>query len=278
MIPKIIHYCWFGGNPLPELAIKCISSWKRYFPDYEIKEWNESNFDIKSCDYCMEAYKAKKWAFVSDYARFKILYKYGGLYFDTDVEIIKSMEDIVQAGSFMGCEKPSIKERTINPGLGLAAAPGLGLYKIILDDYEKSHFINDDGSKNYLTVVDRTTNILKKYGFKEVDELQEIKGKSNEWKIIVYPSEYFCPMSYETGELIVTDNSRSIHWYDASWLDKKMQRRHKHSARIRKMFKGRSGEILSKLYMSISYYWEWLSTGNWNIIKEKIKKRINSNH
>ena len=104
MIPRIIHYCWFGGNQLPELAQKCIESWKKYFPDYEIKEWNESNFDLNCCDYVKEAYTAKKWAFVSDYARFWILYNYGGLYFDTDVEVIRDMSEIVNRGAFMGCE------------------------------------------------------------------------------------------------------------------------------------------------------------------------------
>ena len=96
MIPKYIHYCWFGGKPLPEIAVKCIQSWKKFFPDYKIIEWNEDNFDLNSCDYCREAYEAKKWAFVSDYARFKILAEYGGIYFDTDVEVIKSFDDILQ--------------------------------------------------------------------------------------------------------------------------------------------------------------------------------------
>ena len=105
MIPKIIHYCWFGGNPLPELAQKCIASWKKYCPDYEIKEWNETNFDLNCCDYVREAYEAKKWAFVSDYARFWILYHEGGVYFDTDVEVPKPIDTIVEKGSFMGCEK-----------------------------------------------------------------------------------------------------------------------------------------------------------------------------
>ena len=104
MIPKIIHYCWFGGNPLPKSAIKCIESWKKYLPDYEIKEWNESNFDFSKCAYAREAAEKKKWAFVSDYARFKILYQYGGLYFDTDVEVIKPLDDIIAAGPFMGAE------------------------------------------------------------------------------------------------------------------------------------------------------------------------------
>ena len=105
-IPKIIHYCWFGRSPLPELAKKCIASWRKYFPDYEIKEWNEDNFDVNSILYTSQAYQAKKYAFVSDYARFWILYMYGGLYFDTDVEVIRPMDDIIQRGPFMGCEKP----------------------------------------------------------------------------------------------------------------------------------------------------------------------------
>lgn len=102
MIPKKIHYCWFGGNPLPDDAIKCIDSWRRFFPDYEIKEWNESNYDLNGSDYVKEAYQAKKWAFVSDYARFDIFYKNVGLYFDTDVEIIKDMAEIIENRSFYG--------------------------------------------------------------------------------------------------------------------------------------------------------------------------------
>ena len=104
MIPKTIHYCWFGGNPLPEMAIKCIESWKKFLPDYEIKQWDESNFDVNMIPYAAEAYKAKKYAFVSDFARFWILYNYGGLYFDTDVEVIKPMDNIIAKGPFMVCE------------------------------------------------------------------------------------------------------------------------------------------------------------------------------
>ena len=104
MITKTIHYCWFGRGELPEKAKQCIESWKKFCPDYEIKEWNEDNFDMNSCAYVKEAYEAKKWAFVSDYARFEILYKYGGLYFDTDVELVKSFDDIVSKGTFMGLQ------------------------------------------------------------------------------------------------------------------------------------------------------------------------------
>lgn len=108
MIPKIIHYCWFGRNPLPKSAIKCIESWKQFFPDYQIKEWNEDNFNVNITLYTREAYEKKKYAFVSDYARYWILYNYGGLYFDTDVEILKSFDSIIEKGPFMGAEKERI--------------------------------------------------------------------------------------------------------------------------------------------------------------------------
>ena len=147
-IPKVIHYCWFGGNPLPEMALKCIESWKKFLPDYEIKEWNEKNFDLNICEYVKEAYQAKKWAFVSDYARFWILYHEGGVYFDTDVEVIKPFEDIIENGAFMGCEVTERKKKlntdiAVNPGLGLGAPAGLSLYKEILEFCEKYNILKN---------------------------------------------------------------------------------------------------------------------------------------
>ena len=155
MIPKIIHYCWFGRNPLPESAVKCIDSWKKFFPDYEIKEWNEDNFDVNIIPYTKEAYEAKKYAFVSDYARMWILYHHGGLYFDTDVEVIKSMDDIVARGPFMGIEVEATSGTAplVAPGLGLGVAPSLGLYKDFLDYYAPLHFLFEDGCLNQVPVV-----------------------------------------------------------------------------------------------------------------------------
>lgn len=210
MIPKKIHYCWFGGSPLPELAIKCIESWKKYCPDYEIIEWNEKNFDISKCSYIKEAYEAKKWAFVSDYVRYDVLYNYGGLYFDTDVEIINSIEKIIQNNSFMGFEKIN-NFLGVNPGLGFGTIPNLVFYKEILDYYNKIHFVNKDGSYNKTTIVEYTTKILEKYGLKKENIIQEING------ITIYPTEYFCPMNYETGNIIITDKTISIHHYTSSW-------------------------------------------------------------
>lgn len=209
-IPKVIHYCWFGGNPLPELDIKCIDSWKKYFPDYEIREWNETNFDLECCDYVKEAYKSKKWAFVSDYARFYILYKYGGLYFDTDVEVIKSFDSILSKGAFMGCEASD----KCAPGLGLGCNPGLEIYKEILDFYHTRHFIKEDGSIDTTTVVKYTSDILYKHGWMANGDIEKVSD------IYIYPSEYFCPINYNTGKLNITDNTYSIHWYTASWHSK----------------------------------------------------------
>lgn len=214
MIPKIIHYCWFGKNPLPNSAIKCIDSWRKFFPNYEIKEWNEDNFDVNIISYTSEAYSAKKYAFVSDYARFWILYHYGGIYFDIDVEVIKSMSDIIERGPFMGCENEAIDTNvaSVAPGLGLGVNPGLGLYKEILDYYHNLSFKLPGNDKNPETVVTITTNLLSKKGLKATNEIQKVSD------VYIYPKEYFCPKDYVTGKTKFTKNTRSIHHYDASWI------------------------------------------------------------
>lgn len=226
-IPKIIHYCWFGHGKMPDTAYKCIDSWKKFFPDYEIKLWNEDNFDVNINRYTTEAYNARKYAFVSDYARFWILYNYGGLYFDTDVEIIKNFEDIIERGPFMGCEKsadisPSALKLDVNPGLGLGVAPGLGLgvnsglelYKDILDYYDQLSFLTPDGKPNTLdTVVTITSRILCNHGLKLTSEIQQCAG------IWIYPNDYFAPKDIDTKQLTITSNTRSIHHYDASWAE-----------------------------------------------------------
>lgn len=216
-IPKIIHYCWFGRNPLPPLAIKCIESWKKYLPNYEIKVWNEDNFDVNIIPYTKEAYEAKKYAFVSDYARFWILYNYGGLYFDTDVEVIKPMDDIIARGAFMGCESEAGNTNVANvaPGLGLGVNPGLGLYKEILGIYANLHFINEDGSLNMKTVVQYTTELLCQHGMIATNDIQQVGG------VWIYPKEYFCPINYTTGNKQITNNTKTIHHFAASWVPNK---------------------------------------------------------
>jgi hypothetical protein len=211
MIPKIIHYCWFGGKELPKMARKCIASWKKYFPDYQIKQWTEINFDVDMISYTHDAYSRKKYAFVSDYARFWILYNYGGLYFDTDVEVIKPFDDILSMGAFMGCEQQS-PAITVAPGLGLACPPGLDIYKEILDMYSGLSFVHDDDSLNLTTVVQYITILLKKYGLENKNEIQNIRG------INIYPKEYFCPDLLHLKLTNLSKNTHSIHHYAGSWL------------------------------------------------------------
>lgn len=217
MIPKVIHYCWFGRNALPADAQKCIASWRKFMPDYEIKEWNEDNFDINIIPYTAQAYAAKKYAFVSDYARFWIVYNYGGLYFDTDVEIIKPLDDIIGTGAFMGIEKSMATRKNnpsgwigINPGLGIGATAGNLIYKAILDKYANMNFDLNDG-----TVVKHTTDVLTEFGYDGTNTCQQVHD------INVYSDEYFCPMDSTTGLVHLTPNSYTIHHYSCSWIDRK---------------------------------------------------------
>ena len=220
MIPKIIHYCWFGGNPLPALAVKCIESWKKYLPDYEIKEWNEDNFDVHSSQYSSEAYQAKKYAYVSDYARFWALYNEGGLYFDTDVEIIKPLDDIIAKGSFMACEKDGNGAEgypEVNPGIVLASTPQHPLIKEIVNLYNSLSFTKENpGSvtEDYKTVVNYTSEILIKHGLTTAQGIQQIE------EFTIYPKEYFNPLEH-INQLKITNNTRTIHHFAGTWISRK---------------------------------------------------------
>ena len=219
MINKIIHYCWFGRNPLPSQAERCIASWRKYLPGYEIKEWNEDNFDVDVIPYTSEAYKAGKYAFVSDYARFWILYKYGGIYFDTDVEVIRPLNDILAKGNFMGYETdPNVKGNngfSINPGLGLGVSRELGLMKKMLAMYDGRHFVYEQVMKNQITVVHIATQVLLECGLRPVPGIQKV---ADVW---IYPSEYFCPIKVTTGRMHITENTRTIHHYAGTWAGSK---------------------------------------------------------
>lgn len=216
-IPKVIHYCWFGAKPLPKMALRCIESWQKYLPGYEIKRWDESNFDVNAIPYTRQAYAARKYAFVSDYARFKILFEEGGLYFDTDVELIAPIDDIVAVGPFMGCENSAKltaapNQLGVNPGLGLGVNPGLGLFKEILNLYETLSFGQTTNSGEPKNIVDYTTEILVAHGLRNTPHVQEVAG------VRIYPVDYFCPQDYTTGKLHFTPNTRSIHHYAQSWV------------------------------------------------------------
>lgn len=243
MIPKIIHYCWFGGNPLPELAQRCIASWRKYLPDYEIWQWGENvdgnvndngnefcdkvmGFDVEMIPYTAKAYRQKKYAFVSDYVRFWILYKYGGIYFDTDVEVIRPLDEIIAQGNFMGFELNPDGENdpqkyapryafAVNPGVGLGMEKEHPFIKTMLDKYAQLEYETPVFPWGK-TIVAYTTEELCKFGLKNVRGIQNVQGD-----ITIYPHEYFAPIDVISGKLHITENTYTIHRYMGSWGDKR---------------------------------------------------------
>lgn len=215
LIPKKIHYVWVGGNKKPELIRKCINSWQNILSDYEIIEWNESNFDIEINEYAKQAYNYKKWAFVSDYIRFYVLYHYGGIYLDTDVEVLKSLDPMLHNGGFAGFEN----DIGIAPGLILGSKKKSCVIKKLLDGYADRKFVKSDGSLDTSTVVRYATKLFVEMGFNMNGMYQCING------FHVYPSEYFCPMNYITGEIKITPNTYTIHHYAESWLSGKSKKK-----------------------------------------------------
>ena len=225
MIPKIIHYCWFGGKPLTPLAQKCITSWQRVMPDYEIKRWDENNYDFQKNKFMANAYKQKKWGFVPDYARLDIIYNYGGIYFDTDVEALKPFDEFLKYPAFCGFES----KHFINFGHGFGAEKNNKVIKELMQPYENMDFkISDkiikqvalytkisveEWSKNGLIISPflQTYNLTNKYGLIQNNKRQSLAG------IEVFPSSYFAPKN-NVNLPIKTDTAYSVHWYAASWL------------------------------------------------------------
>ena len=206
-IPKIIHYCWFGGKPKPALAEKCIASWKKYCPDYEILEWNEDNFDLSSAPtYVHQAYEAGRWAFVTDYVRLVALVKMGGVYMDTDVEVVKPLDPFLHHEAFAGFESVD----RVQTGL-LACCPEFPLFRDFLGHYDTAAFLRPDGAEDTTTNVEVLTRLCAERGLVFEDRLQTVEG------LAVYPREYFCPVDFETEKLKRTRKTVTIHWFSGSW-------------------------------------------------------------
>lgn len=209
MIPKIIHYCWFGGKDIPEEYKHYIETWKKYCPDYQIKEWNEKNFDLNASDYTKEAYEQRKWAFVSDYARLKIIYEEGGVYLDTDVELLKSLDTLLKEKCFLASEKTGY----IATGLGFGAEKKNEVIRLLLEEYSNRHFAGKNGVYDHTACPKRNTKPLQKYGYKfNPDEIVRIKDA------IVFPPSYFDPMDSTSGDINISENTYTIHHYSASWI------------------------------------------------------------
>lgn len=215
MIPKVIHYCWFGKNKKSKLVNKCIKSWQKFCPDYKIVEWNEDNFNINISEYTKEAYNAGKWAFVSDYCRFYVLNTYGGIYMDTDVELIKSI-DVFLESNFVGFEC----DDSVATGLIMGSESHNIMCEKLLEDYNNDRFLIN-GNMNLRTVCNRVTDLLAENGLILNNSTQKVLGYT------VYDSSYFNPVNLNTGRIELLPNTVSIHHYSGSWLDKKSKFRGK---------------------------------------------------
>ncbi len=210
MIPKVIHYCWYGGKELPDLAVKCIESWKKYCPDYKIIRWDETNTNLDENDYIREAYEAKKWAFVTDYIRLKALYEYGGIYMDTDVEVCGSLDVFLNEQAFSGFENATL----IPTGI-MACEKDHYFFKRLLNYYDGKHFRMSDGTYDQTTNVKTITKIALEYGFIPNDTKQTICDMT------FYPHDYFCPKDSASGIINRTNNTVCIHHFDGSWVEEK---------------------------------------------------------
>ena len=223
MIPKIIHYCWFGRGKLPPIALKCIESWKKYLPEYKIIKWSEENFDVNMISYTAEAYRQKKFAFVSDFVRLYVVYRYGGIYFDTDVEVIRPIDDILQKGTFLGVEKKintidGMFVDGINPGLGFAAVPNNPFFYELINIYSKERFVNGNGSSyGYKTIVDICTEAMIKHGYNGFASDEPVAKILHCYGVNIYSKHFFCP-DFNQNKWDLMPDTRTIHHYCASWL------------------------------------------------------------
>lgn len=211
MIPKIIHYCWFGRGEMPELALKCIESWHMYMPDWEYKLWNEDNFDVNGTPYAKEAYDSRKFAFVSDYVRLYALYNEGGLYLDVDFEVFKPFDDLLSYSAFAGFEG----SKRIPVMMGVVASQRQGQWvKEQLDSYADRHFIMENGACDLTANTTFITDNMIARGF-------VADGKEKDYEDLhVFPVDYFCPRQ-TTGEYFRTENTYCDHKGLCSWTNKK---------------------------------------------------------
>lgn len=237
---KYIHYCWFGGKPLPKLAKKCIKSWKKYLPDYEIIEWNESNVDLEECPFIKEAYENKKWAFVADYARTKAIYEMGGIYFDTDMLLKKQIDFLLEEETFLGLEDSFM----VNAAVWGAKEKKSYFSKRMLDFYKSQNHFNLNNLFS-VSIPRIMTKILNEEGLDYTsNEIQHLKHD-----ITIYPREYFYPLSFNFKDNKFTDNTCMVHYFDASWFSKK----EKFRVKLNRTFGEKNINKLGKLYKKIRH-------------------------
>lgn len=220
---------------MPEKNKTCVESWKKFCPDYEIIEWNESNYDFSECTYMAQAYEAELWGFVPDYARLDIICREGGIYLDTDVELLKSLDDLLSCKAFMGFEN----RKSVAPGLGFGAEPGNEILKQMRDLYHSFSFYNENGTPNIAPSPFYATKLLRSYGLQLNGKRQFVHG------IDIFPAEYFAPLCYTDNRLKITENTYGIHWYHASWHTPEQKKRTKRIQRINRIFGHGLGRVIN---------------------------------
>lgn len=250
-IPKIIHYCWFGGNAKPQLATKCVESWKKYCPGYEIVEWNESNIDLNACPvYVQKAYAMKKWAFITDYIRLKVVYENGGIYLDTDVELLKPLDHLLHHRAYFGCEGTEY----VNTGLGFGAEAGHPFLRKNMAVYEEMDPVNEEGAFVSSPCPHYTTAVLKEMGV--VFPIEQAVEASD--GVVIYPNHVFNPYNWKTEKLHVTKETVSIHHYSGSWMTELQRKGFLQRAKSEQLQR-KFGKTASKLYEI--YYWSRKENG-----------------
>lgn len=214
MIPKILHYCWFGKGRIPELEWRCIASWHKYMPDWELKLWNEDTFDIYgSVDYVKQAYQCKKYAFVSDYVRLWALNKFGGIYLDTDVEVLKPLDGFLTCPAFSGFEG---ENNIVITTAVIGSEAGGSWVSEMLNRYAKRQFILPDGALDFTTNTTFIANVMKENGF-DFSVNNKLAVYKNDMH--VFPVDYFCPLT-STRVLKLTNNTCCIHHFAGSWVER----------------------------------------------------------
>jgi len=247
-IPKIIHYCWFGGSELPELAKYCIASWKKQCPDYQIIRWDENTSDLESCLFVKEAYREGKWAFVSDYIRLKVINEFGGVYLDIDVELLRPLNDFLDFDGFMGFEEDKVYN--VNTGLGFGAVKEHPVINGLIEHYEKIQFIKGDGQLDMTPCPFRDTVILKEFGLIKNNKKQCIYG------IHILPTDYFCPRS-ALGKEKFTINTVAIHHYFGSWLSERKKTQIKRKKRIISIWGFKLGYVVNYVCVGFDEFIEF---------------------
>lgn len=242
MINKVIHYCWFGDKPLTKLAIKCINSWKKYCPDYKIIRWDESNYNIHKNKYMEQAYDNKKWGFVPDYARLDIIYNHGGIYLDTDVELIKNLDELLKYNGYAGFEG-----NYVNLGLGFGAEKNNWIIKKMLNHYNNLLFENNDGGLNLTPSPKLQTEVLLNLGLNKTKKIQYIDNN-----FVILPKDYLCPIDIDTGKNNITSNTLSIHHYAASWTTKRNKRNVKIFQFLNRFLGSNNANKIKRIYRKIT--------------------------